>query len=310
MQICLGEHYLFPESFKLEEVINRLIDWRHASDSEPVLAAIDLDPSDDLRDFITTCLTVNPAHRPTAASLLNHPFLQDVSLAYPSRWRPKPLLISSLIDTNSTSQVPYNLTLSQLFYLWRMNGGDVEAVLLKHGVSPAPCIERIPYLVKVTEDIDQLLATSDALPPYSDEEIVISLAAIRDKLASAEKADKEGRKQDDEVGDWKSVLPWTAQTLERDVATIDSETPKLSLGAKEKDVAYQARRLQLFTKLLCQYPTSRDHILREAAVDIPPVSVAELAARRKSAEASSLAVTPRQTLGGHFGYQRGSGIVV
>jgi hypothetical protein len=42
-----------------------------------------------LRDLIARCLTPSPAHRPTAASLLAHPFLSGASTR---RWVPRPRL--------------------------------------------------------------------------------------------------------------------------------------------------------------------------------------------------------------------------
>ncbi|KAJ3046282.1 hypothetical protein HDV00_000095 [Rhizophlyctis rosea] len=272
LELCYGEHKLFPETSTVDDILEKILSWNEdTADAQP-LADIDIDQSDTLFDFLTTCLTVDPNCRPSPASLLNHPFVRDVAPAYPSRWKPKPLLISSLLDSTSNEPTsPHNLTLSQLFYLWRLNGGDIGTELLKRGVASSPPIERIPYLVQVTEDLDQLLSTSDALHPYSDEEIVISLEEIREKLITSWTADVQEQSASTGVGDWKSVLPWTAQTLEKDVAAIDNGTPKLSLSSKEKNAIYQAQRIKRFTKLLYEYPASRDEILREAAVDIPPL---------------------------------------
>ncbi|RIB04539.1 rab-GTPase-TBC domain-containing protein [Gigaspora rosea] len=42
------------------------------------------------------------------------------------------------------------------------------------------------------------------------------------------------------------------------------------LLAREKDVVYQFQRVALFSELLRQYPASRDEIIHQAKVDIPP----------------------------------------
>lgn len=45
--------------------------------------------SRDAQDFILKCLQVNPDHRPTAAQLLEHPFIKKLPSSFPSPASPR-----------------------------------------------------------------------------------------------------------------------------------------------------------------------------------------------------------------------------
>ena len=48
------------------------------------------------------------------------------------------------------------------------------------------------------------------------------------------------------------------------------------MAAREKDLDYQYYRIRLFRRLLFLYPASKDDIIEEAKIDIPPLLRAEI----------------------------------
>ncbi|KAJ3288134.1 hypothetical protein HK104_008324 [Borealophlyctis nickersoniae] len=287
-QLYFGSTCLFENELDVESVFRKIVSWSLGGTGagSPIPADADMDPT--LKSFLELCLQPKLSDRPVPGSLLNHPFLADAHEPSSRIWHVRPYLLSATHTASSqngpsdpTRQQQTSLrnttpgndfTLSQLFYLWRLNGGDIELELLKQGISAAPSIERIPRLVRITDDVDDMLASSDALHLYSDQTVVVPLDALWQKLrASLDGAEGGGGSGDSRREEWKQVLPWTAQNLAKDIAACEGGTPRLGLLGKEKDVGYQAARIQLFTTLLREYPASREDILKEAAVDIPPM---------------------------------------
>lgn len=89
----------------------------------------------ELQDLLAQCLSINPRDRPTPSQLLTHPYLQaeKTELLSISLERKHPLLERSL---------------KELYYLWRLAGGDVQAELRKQGlIRTKPPILSLPMYV-------------------------------------------------------------------------------------------------------------------------------------------------------------------
>jgi TBC domain-containing protein kinase-like protein len=113
--------------------------------SETFLYSIDVvfqELPPELHDFISKCLCVSPHERPTPYQLLQHTLFQD--------------LCEADTNTKNTEEIKYYLfpgfqprripdsqnkkhpllerNLQELYYLWHLAGGDVQAELRKQGL--------------------------------------------------------------------------------------------------------------------------------------------------------------------------------
>ncbi|CAB5395590.1 unnamed protein product [Rhizophagus irregularis] len=132
--------------------------------------------------------------------LLSHPFFSssygdDLSSQYKYWWK-KPFLQSQkisfdeenlfdLIDDQPNKDVLHGLPLSQIYYFWKLAGGDVETELAKRGyLLSTPPIERIPRTVKV-QDGKEEGTTEDTAFLFSDTVYTLSLKELRQRLEVA-----------------------------------------------------------------------------------------------------------------------------
>ncbi|KAG0348313.1 hypothetical protein BG004_005448 [Podila humilis] len=158
--------------------------------------------------FIRECLCLGEFNSREAAQLRGHPFFKqyddDVKAGIePSRkmWYPTPLLQSSLLpdlegeverlrrefaesitvdwDKKETKRgsMLSRLPLSQVFYLWKLAGGDVETQFKKLGrLAGTPLIQMLPRIIQVAEDKDDPKPLMrDSADLFSDEACVLSL---------------------------------------------------------------------------------------------------------------------------------------
>jgi hypothetical protein len=125
------------------------------------------------------------------------------------------------------------LTLQEAFHLWILSGGNVEAECAKQGSSwsVAPILT-FPNIL--TEDQE---STSDEIL-YSDTYYRLPVRHVIESLV---------------------------------ITGLDLKTEKLPpQQVRERDPAYQKRRMQIFKKLLIQWPHSHQELLNEAQTDIAP----------------------------------------
>lgn len=200
----------------------------------------------DVRDLLERCLSVLPAQRPLPADLLQHQCLAQLSqgpvLRPNALAEPLPLLL--------------RCPLSQIYHLWQLAGGDVQAELKKEGLirSEAPILA-LPQIVR--------LSGASVCPPRSqsylmDERVVLlKLQPLLQRL---------------------SRLPATVyfpllhmQRQQQQQQQLQQQQQELPLLIRERDIEYQFRRVRLFTRLLQGYPHTADQLQREAAIDIPPL---------------------------------------
>ncbi|CAI2169637.1 3137_t:CDS:10 [Funneliformis geosporum] len=288
--------------------------------NDPILDFLQDSADDDLadldfRNFIRACLKVDVSNRCSPEQLLSHPFFSGHGLSdnYKYWWK-KPFLQSQSIDFDEENMfipideqpnkdVLYGIPLSQIYYFWKLAGGDVETELAKRGfLLSTPPIERIPRTVKV-QDGKEEGTTKDTAFLFSDTIYTLSLKELRQRLEVATGPNREtfewdtdyfmlvdeddmnflvdemsdddnsSTKDDDILG--KYLYPDPNNHKASLSSTNGQTTPptnniKLPLLIREKDVGYQFQRVALFSELLRQYPASRDEIIHHAKVDIPP----------------------------------------
>eukprot|EP01122_Echinamoeba_exundans_P012881 TRINITY_DN550_c0_g5_i2.p1 TRINITY_DN550_c0_g5~~TRINITY_DN550_c0_g5_i2.p1 ORF type:complete len:946 (-),score=79.65 TRINITY_DN550_c0_g5_i2:24-2861(-) len=244
--------------------------------------------SEDLKEFIEICLTIDPEKRPSPSQLLSHPYLSDLfsELARHQTWVPKPFARSLLLEkvhgeqsnisivdsaaregtetiarkpdkSSSSSRVSSPtmsataMSISELFLFWKAS----NQLGLEHELAPqlqiAPPILRLPTLMR-----SQAIAESDI-------RLVLQQHGQKD----------ESRKYDPSfvsvpVSQLRHIIAKNGRTIGQLAKTVDESD--WSVEQKERDMAYQRRRVRLFKELLAEYPGSRSRILKEAQEDIPP----------------------------------------
>jgi serine/threonine protein kinase len=271
----------------------------------------------DFRKFVRACLKVDVSKRCSPEQLLSHPLFtssygDNLSDNHKYWWK-KPFLQSQkiyfdeenlldLIDDQPNKDVLHGLPLSQIYYFWKLAGGDVETELAKRGyLLSTPPIERIPRTVKV-QDGKEEGTTEDTAFLYSDTIYTLSLKELRQRLEVATGPNREAFEWDtdyfmqvdeddmnflveemsnndnsgsgDEIfGKYLFPDPNNHKVISSSTngqTTSPTNNVKIPLMNREKDVGYQFQRVALFSELLRQYPASRDEIIHHAKVDIPP----------------------------------------
>ncbi|CAJ0749559.1 21924_t:CDS:10 [Entrophospora sp. SA101] len=227
----------------------------------------------EFRNFLRCCLQVKVSDRLLPEQLLSHPFFKKIhiyekggSKQYKYWWL-KPFLQSQQIEFDEKDLFKYieetpkkdvlhGIPLSQIYYFWKLAGGDVESELEKRGyLLSTPPIERLPRTVKV-EDGKEEGTKKDTAFLYSDTIYTLSLKELRQRLENA---------TDPNNYNYSSTPSTNGCHILQ--STQNVKTPLL---VREKDVGYQFQRVALFSELLKEYPSSRNEIIHHAKVDIPP----------------------------------------
>ncbi|XP_013793226.1 TBC domain-containing protein kinase-like protein, partial [Limulus polyphemus] len=149
--------------------------------------------------------------------------------------------------------------LEEIYYLWQLTGGDIEAELRRQGlikVKPAICTQ--PKVV--IEEGEQFGQKKDSAFFLNDTVIILPLDQLKQRL------------KDIDPVIYYPLIENGSTSLPSNVSSIDlQETASLPLLIKEKDIEYQLHRVILFERLLNAYPYKRPQIVREARADIPPL---------------------------------------
>ena len=279
LELSIGHHAFMSHNklSSLDTVFESILSWNAATDGPLTQKQREtMDPT--LLSFIDQCLAYNPSDRPPASELIHHPFIRDVPdhPNYPRRTT-KPSDSAFLVTKQSVDPSPfiqYPVSLSELFYYWKISGGDLDALVLKSGVASASAaISKIPILVRVCQNIDHVLNASQDAQLFSEDAVRIPLQATRAKLDTI----RNGLIQHQSVldaynDDWKYIKPWQAQYISEICASHQqTRALRLSLSTKESDLCYQALRVRVFYRLLMGFPETKPMIMHEAVTDIPPL---------------------------------------
>ncbi|KAK7096693.1 TBC domain-containing protein kinase-like protein [Littorina saxatilis] len=228
--------------------------------------------SKDMMDLLRSCLTVTPSRRPAAEELMKHPvFREERQKATPylngysmftTRLRCRDLELPNYDDEEYDPDHLSQRSMDEVYYLWRLAGGELESVLKKAGmVKTRPPINLLPCCGIPGGDV--FGQERDQAELLDRTIIVLSQEQLRSRLQDIEETAYYPLLEDESVD--------TPQLPSSPSACDLSQTQSLPLIIRERDIEYQFHRIILYERLLKAYPFKRPHIWKEARVDVPPL---------------------------------------
>uniref|UniRef100_A0A6B0VFX4 Putative serine/threonine protein kinase n=1 Tax=Ixodes ricinus TaxID=34613 RepID=A0A6B0VFX4_IXORI len=220
-----------------------------------------------VKSFIQLCLTVLPKNRPTAKQLLLHPLVAgagtssgDAIPATDSQVSPLRCEPLTLSDASPCLGEPLEeRPLQELYFLWRLAGGDAEAELRRRGCLRAkPPICTLPCIVLL--EGDELVQRKDSVFFFDDTIVTLPTEQLCQRLKGMDPALYYPLIESEQDA---PASPGSANGL--------SNAAALPIVIREKDIEYQLQRIILYKRLLEAYPYQRQRIVREAKLDIPPL---------------------------------------
>lgn len=233
--------------------------------------------SPDIVDFLNKCLTVWAKQRPDPAELLKHEIFTELRMKelpfkngfqlFSMQPRCKDLELPVYSENGSVQDEDFDhlslRNMEEVYYLWRLAGGDLESLLRKEGlVKTKPPITLLPSFC--TNDGDVFGQRRDRAELLDSIVIIASQEQLRNRLSEVDEKAYYPLLED-EQSNTNGSLPLSPSSSDL------SNTASLPLVIKEKDVEYQFHRVILYERLLKAYPYKRAHIWKEARVDIPPL---------------------------------------
>lgn len=199
----------------------------------------------DLKDLLESCLTIASRNRPTGEEILKSKVFDKYSEAIQYTTKPKSVTELSPIE---------RLELHQVYYLWQLTGGDVQAELKKEGLirSEAPILT-IPRLVLLQNGKSHPVHKSQS-SLFDHRIVILNTNNLCERL---------------------SLVPRRAfyplLHCPRLPNNFGTEMQSLPLVIRERNIEYQFYRIVLFERMLKGYPFTRDLIVEQANIDIPPL---------------------------------------
>uniref|UniRef100_A0A1B0GKB9 TBC domain-containing protein kinase-like protein n=2 Tax=Lutzomyia longipalpis TaxID=7200 RepID=A0A1B0GKB9_LUTLO len=194
-----------------------------------------------LRNLLESCLAISVKERPLPGEILQHEIFENIP-ALKAQEKPSNLLL--------------RCPLKQIYYLWQLAGGDVQAELKKEGLirTEAPILV-MPSVILLN---GRVCGSPRSQSHLFDNRIVhLSLVNLTERLSKINKL---------------AYYP-LIHTNTSHLSFYQKKNKKeeyLPLVIREKDIEYQFHRVVLFRRLLQGYPFTRDLIVAEAQKDIPP----------------------------------------
>lgn len=245
------------------EVLKLLFDDSHA------LGKLQEIPS-DLSSFLRICLTVDVTKRPIPCELLNHEVFADfdkgkVKLTngfqkFPAAFNLKELPVGDFqtddllkVVDDDEDDLLSERPLHEVYHLWRLAGGDMEGELKKRGlIKTKPPIMTLPVILLHTGE--ELGMEKDRVLLLDETVVPASMTQLRQRLKHVDPSAYFPLIEEDDPSSRYALL----------------DTADLPLTIRETTVDYQFHRIVLFQRLMEGYPYTRDRIVREARIDIPP----------------------------------------
>jgi len=242
LELLLGAQ-LWP-TLKLSQIIRKILSLTHCTDVVTRLARemgrlqIYQSFPNEVKDFLSKCICMDITKRMRPKELCDHKIF--------SFYKYSKMLINKCYSCRHPLR---QMKLEQVYYLWKLAGGDIEWVLKKKGLlrNESPIL-LLPHLI-ILEGI--LYGNARNQSCLLDLQIVeLSLDLLVNRLQHLKITDYE---------------PFIDQIKER-----NDTTEKLPLVIREKDTEYQFHRIVLFDRLLSAFPYKLDRLFIEAKKDIPP----------------------------------------
>lgn len=241
LELLLGTQ-LWP-TLKLSQIIRKILSLTHCTDVVMRLARemgrLTLYQSlpNELKDFLSKCICMDITKRMNPKELCDHKIfsLHKYSI--------------TLSKCYSCKHPLRQMKLDQVYYLWKLAGGDVEYALKKKGLlrNESPIL-LLPRLITLEGTLYGNTRNQSCLLDLQIVELPLDLLI--------------NRFQHLKITDYNPLID---KIKER-----DDTADKLPLIIREKDTEYQFHRIVLFDRLLSTYPFKLDRLLIEAKKDIPP----------------------------------------
>lgn len=200
---------------------------------------------EELKTLLISCLQFSSRDRPTSEQVLKHPIFQSNRNTFAYKVHKKAITEMSPLE---------RLDITQIFYLWQLAGGCVYSELKKEGLirSEAPILT-IPRLV--------MLQSGKSIPIFKSQSslfdqrfVLLNMKNLSERLTSIPK---------------RAFYPLLH--CPRLPYNFGTDMRTLPLLIRERNIEYQFYRIVLFARLLKGYPYTRDLLVEEAKVDIPPL---------------------------------------
>ncbi|KAI0219641.1 TBC domain-containing protein kinase-like protein [Lamellibrachia satsuma] len=218
--------------------------------------------------FLRQCLLLSPNKRDFKRCKIPPSIGYDM---FSVRLRCADLELASVRDDRE--EMPVDLLgergINEVYYLWQLTGGDLETTLRREGLIPTkpPIINLTSYVLQEGEMFGEKRDRSVLL---DDVTVTLSLDCLRQRLQNLDETAYYILLEDEHCNHGNKELPTSPSSVDL------SDTTKLPLVIREKDVEYQFHRLILYARLITAYPYKRAHIWKEARVDIPPLVRAQV----------------------------------
>ncbi|KAI8798608.1 TBC domain-containing protein kinase protein [Biomphalaria glabrata] len=233
--------------------------------------------SKELKDLLRLCLTVSSSKRATSEEVKQHPIFRssrENAVAHKREFdiftaevRSADLELPTYEETIANDFSDDHLSqrsMQEVYYLWRLAGGDLDGALRKAGMSKTrPPIHLLPCYGILDGDV--FGQDRDNAELLNNTVITLSQEQLRFRLREIPATAYYPLLEDESKYLSENQLP--ASPSYSDLAN----SATLPLVIREKDVDYQFHRIILFERLLNAYPFKRPYIWREARVDIPPL---------------------------------------
>jgi len=182
--------------------------------------------------------------------------------------------LTAAVEEESDEERLWRLGLDEVYWLWRLAGGDLAAVMGKYGPQQAvqlrPC-QKLGSYVRV-EDGQEFGKAGDCEAVLDESVVVLCLEQLRRRLScvGAEAFFVVGQVGEEERGARLGVDGLAEELKKRgvDEAGLMRAQP---LNIRESDTEYQMRRMVVFARLLVGLPFTESELFRECVLDIPPI---------------------------------------
>ncbi|XP_022916046.2 TBC domain-containing protein kinase-like protein [Onthophagus taurus] len=198
----------------------------------------------ELKQIINECLNIFPSERPSTKELLQKEIFNDLN--------------NKIIPQKSKVCKPYEIfTLKEFYHWWQLTGGDVFLELKKRGLlRSGPPILSLPRLVPIEGNV---LGQDRNFAVLFDPRVTpMPLDTLHERLGNIP------------ISGFYPIIFSKSHIIAR--SELDAyNVSDLPLVIKERDPEYQFHRIILLRKLLHGYPYTRDLIINQSLVDIPPL---------------------------------------
>lgn len=237
-------------NMKFSQIVRKVLSYNSGSVIEKIAREHNClekynDMNEDLKSVLGACLSFSSCDRPTAAEILKSKVFNNIQDKLVFNPKKKNVIEMSPIE---------RLELRQVYYLWQLTGGDVQAELKKEGLirSEAPILT-IPRLF--------CLQNAKMYPVYKSQSslfdhrvVILNTNNLCERLSFVPR---------------RAFYPvLSCPRLPNDFGI---EMQSLPLVIRERNIEYQFYRIVLFERLLKAYPFSKNLIVEQAKIDIPPL---------------------------------------